>query len=121
MSGVMEMKMTKYLPILALLALPACLSGGGESTVSGVSNMNAEFGGLLNGVRMGSGASSVTYDSRLGRAAQIHADDMVNRGYLTVTIPGTVGNNNGMQDVGDLVTAQGYTWSFIAQLVEQGD
>jgi uncharacterized protein YkwD len=63
----------------------------------------------------------LVYDARLGRAAQLHANDMIDRNYFEVTIPGTVGNNNGMQDIGDRITAQGYTWSDLAQLIEQGD
>jgi len=41
----------------------------------------------LNNVRIGNGASAVTYDSRLDAAAQGHADDMVDRGYFAHNSP----------------------------------
>lgn len=117
--------MKAYITILALAALPACMGGGGggvDVTPSSPSvSMNNDFGTLLNGVRMGAGEAAVSYDSRIGQAAQDHANDMINRNYFTVTIPGTVGNNNGMEDIGDRVTAEGYSWQTIVQLIEQGD
>lgn len=133
--------MKHMISILALLALPACLDSGDttvdvdlddtveEDTVDDVDltpdtpdlALNTEVGTLLNDARTTFGSADVTYDSSLGRAAQDHANDMFDNDYLAVTIPGTVGNNNGMQDIGDRVTAYGYTWADIVQLVAQGD
>jgi hypothetical protein len=55
----------------------------------------------LNNVRIGNGASAVTYDSRLDAAAQGHADDMVDRGYFAHNSPEG-------DDVRDRILEQGY-------------
>jgi uncharacterized protein YkwD len=60
-------------------------SGGNATPVS--QNQDQSFGRILNNVRIGNGASAVTYDSRLDAAAQAHADDMVVRGYFSHTSP----------------------------------
>ncbi len=111
----------KYLvSVLALAALPACIEGDGSAvdlTPSSPSvSMNNEFGTLLNGVRTGAGEAAVSYDARLGQAAQDHANDMFTDNYLDVVIPGSGGN-----DIGDRITAQGYSWQTLLQLVAQGD
>lgn len=113
--------MKKTVSVLAMIGLSACM-GDSSSSVDLTPDtpdvqMNQEFGTLLNGARM----NNATYDPRLGRAVQNHANDMFNRGYLAVTIPGTTGDNSGMQDIGDRVTQEGYTWASIAQLVAEGD
>ncbi len=120
--------MNKIISVVALMGLSACLGSGSSDETPTIPvdltpdqpdvAMNTEFGTLLNGMRMGNDA---TYDSRIGRAAQLHANDMIDRDYFAVTIPGTVGNNDGMEDIGDRVTAQGYIWSDIVQLIAQGD
>lgn len=107
--------------ILALLALPACMGGGDGGGVDPTPatpsvTMNNDFGTLLNGVRMGAGTDAVSYDGRLGQAAQNHANDMVDNNYFDIIIP-----NSGGMDIGDRVTAAGYSWALIEQLIEQGD
>lgn len=118
--------MKRMISVVALIGLSACMGGGSDSSGADVDltpdapdvAMNMQFGTLLNGMRMG---NDLAYDADIGRAAQEHANDMIDRNYFSVTIPGTTGNNNGMEDIGDRVTAAGYTWSDIVQLIEQGD
>lgn len=115
--------MKKTISVLAIIGLTGCIEGGSNGGNVDLTpdvpdvQMNADFGTLLNGARM----DNATYDPRLGRAVQDHANDMFDRGYLAVTIPGTTGNNNGMEDIGDRVTQEGYNWASIAQLVAEGD
>lgn len=110
------------LSILAMLALPACMGSGGSSPTvnptptSPSVTMNNDFATLLNGVRMGAGEAAVTYDGRIGRAAQEHANDMVTNNYFNVVIP-----NTGGMDIGDRVTSAGYNWSTIVQLIDRGE
>ena len=59
------------------------------------------FAGMLNGARAGTGAGAVTYDARLGQAAQVHADDMLANGYFSHT--GLDGSS-----AGDRIRAAGY-------------
>ena len=116
--------MNKIISVVALMGLSACLGSGSSDGTPTVPidltpdqpdvAMNTEFGTLLNGMRMGNDA---TYDSRIGRAAQLHANDMFERNYFSVVIEG---DPNG-RDIGDRVTAEGYTWSEIVQLIAQGD
>ncbi|MEJ6404586.1 CAP domain-containing protein [Yoonia sp. 2307UL14-13] len=115
---------------LALLTLPACMGGGGGADVTmnltpdrPDAPMNASFGSLMNGVRMGidPGLAPLTYDSRVGQAAQNHANDMFTRDYDSIFIPGTDNGSGAEQDIGDRVTAQGYRWDDIAQLIDKGE
>lgn len=84
---------------------PGMNSGGTGGTAGGTPNQtdntDQSFGRILNSVRIGNGASAVTYDSRLDAAAQGHAEDMVNRDYF---------NHNSPEgdDVYDRIVAQGY-------------
>lgn len=119
--------MKKTISVVAIMGLSACMGGGGGgggSSVSTVSNpvdatLNDDFEAVMQGVSAG----SATWDTRVARAAQDHADDMINDGYLSVDIPGTTNANNasGMMDIGDRVTSEGYTWDAIRQLVSEGD
>ena len=114
--------MKAYFAILAVAALSACGSSGGggggvDTTASGPDvSLNNDFGTLLNDVRMGAGEAAVTYDARLGRAAQKHADDMVARNYFDVVIEGSGGD-----DIGDRINDENYSWALLVQLIEQGD
>lgn len=116
------------LSILAVLALSACSGGGGggDSVVDVTPSspdvtMNDDFGTLLNGVRVDAGETSVTYDGRIGQAVQDHANDMVERDFLGILIPGAVNAAGDAKDIGDLVTEEGYSWALIQQLVAQGE
>lgn len=73
--------------------------GGNANPVS--QSQDQSFARILNNVRIGNGASAVTYDSRLDAAAQAHADDMVVRGYFSHTSPEG-------DEVYDRIVLQGY-------------
>jgi uncharacterized protein YkwD len=120
--------MNKYISVLALLALPACMGGdsgsGVDLTPSGPdATMNANFGTLMNNMRLVTvpGDDPLEYDARLGRAAQLHANDMYEDGYFSIYIPLELDPNGDPADIGTRVNAQGYSWALIAQLIEQGD
>lgn len=113
------------LSILAACLLAACSSGGGTST----STMNAptstapvstptapvdnSFAGMLNNVRANNGAGPVTYDSRLGTAAQNHANDMLANNYFSHT--GLNGSTPG-----DRISDAGYNWRTYGENIARG-
>lgn len=71
-------------------------SGGPE-----VSPRDADFAGLINGIRRSDGSGLVTHNAKLNRAAQGHADDMLAKGYFSHTSKdGRTGE--------DRIRAQGY-------------
>ncbi len=74
---------------------------------------NDDFTNMLNGVRAGSGADPVSYDARLGAAAQTHANDMLANSFLSHT------GSNG-SSVGSRVMAQGYTYSVVGENIARG-
>jgi uncharacterized protein YkwD len=74
---------------------------------------NNSFGALLNGARTTAGAGSVTFDARLGRAAQGHAADLVTNNRFSHT-----GTNS--STVGDRATAQGYNYTLIGENIARG-
>lgn len=88
------------------------MGGGGATTAS---TMNApapqlpadsSFAGMLNGVRADNGAAPLSYDARLGRAAQAHANDML--AMRRMTHRGSDGS-----DAGQRIRREGYdarTW-----------
>jgi uncharacterized protein YkwD len=68
----------------------------------------------LNGVRLANSAAPVTYDARLGLAAQRHADDMVANNFFSHT--GTGGST-----LRSRAEAAGYTnWSALGENIAQG-
>jgi len=102
------MKSFGIIAVTAFLGLSACggtsielPDGGSVGGVDGRENEDQTFGRILNNVRIGNGASAVTYDSRLDAAAQGHADDMVDRGYFAHNSPEG-------DDVRDRILEQGY-------------
>ena len=117
--------MKHHLSIMAVCLLGACSSGG----TSSVSTMSAptttaplsmpsapvdnSFKGMLNNVRAANGAGPVTYDSRLGQAAQNHANDMLANNYFSHT--GLNGSTPG-----DRITAAGYNWRTYGENIAKG-
>lgn len=107
-----------YMTAVVLGLLAGCMgSGGTGADVTPAPNAsvaaNNTLGPLLNDVRAANGAAPLRYDSRLARAAQGHADDMLRNGFFSHT-----GTRN--TSVGDRVTAQGYLWSGVAENIAQG-
>jgi len=120
------MRQSASLIMLCLLA--ACGGGGGASgpvstgpspstpspTPAAPSTVdNLSFAGLLNNVRVANSASPVTFDARLGTAAQTHANDMLANNYFSHT--GLNGSSPG-----DRITATGYNWQTYGENIAQG-
>ncbi len=118
--------MKYHLSVLAVCALAACgsSSGGSSTSTMGASNLqatpsvpsaptNQSFAGLLNNARAGSGAGAVSYDARLGAAAQGHANDMLANNYFSHT------GRNG-SSAGDRIRAQGYNWRTYGENIARG-
>ena len=74
---------------------------------------NSSFAGLLNGVRMDNGVSDLTFDARLGTAAQTHANDMYTNDYFS---------HSGHQgdEVWDRVADTGYNWDRVGENIAKG-
>lgn len=120
--------MKKTIGFMALLTLPACMgsgSGGVEITPDPIDPVaNAEIGTILNGTRTASGLEGLEYNSVVGRVAQDHAQDMLNRNYLSIFDQGTTGfagPRGGEGDMGDDLNAANRRWDEIVQMVAQGD
>lgn len=117
--------MIKQLILMASLAgLSACMGSGGGGVETTSSNVAASldameaspdqsFAGMLNSVRSVNGAGTVTYDARLGAAAQGHANDMLANTFFSHT------GSNG-STVGQRVTAQGYNWITVGENIARG-
>ncbi|WP_342077651.1 CAP domain-containing protein [Yoonia sp. SS1-5] len=126
--------------IVGLVALAACGgSGGGNTSVSTLTAPSVAastspttasapaarpssspsapapttFAGMLNDVRLANGAAPVTFDARLGNAAQNHANDMLAQNYFSHT--GLNGSSPG-----DRITAAGYRWRTYGENIAQG-
>lgn len=74
---------------------------------------NTDFARLLNNLRIDRDLSTVSYDVRLDRAAQKHAEDMVNRGYFSHFSPEG-------ESVRDRIIAEGYDPRGWAENLAQG-
>lgn len=118
--------MKTRLSILAVCALAACGSSGGGSTATSTMDSpsvvttpppnaptDTSFAGMLNNVRAQSGAGPVTYDARLGAAAQGHANDMLANNYFSHT--GLDGSS-----AGDRIRAAGYDWRTYGENIAKG-
>ncbi|WP_341367385.1 CAP domain-containing protein [Yoonia sp. BS5-3] len=80
--------------------------------------MNSEFGAGLNALRMQNGANDVFYDATVGRAAQIHANDMYTNDHLSIFL----GDDPTAFDMGDtLAQTLGMDWNEIGQYIAKGD
>ncbi|MEL6840676.1 MAG: CAP domain-containing protein [Pseudomonadota bacterium] len=119
---------------LSICVLAACSSGGSGGSADDVTsssttptvvaapqtpsaptvpNVDQSFQGMLNGVRAANGAAPLSYDARLGRAAQAHANDMLAMGRMTHR--GSDGSN-----VGQRVSREGYDWITVGENVARG-
>jgi len=113
----------------AIFALTACGGAGGSvsttanafevptSTMMAANSVhttsNSTFGPMLNEVRADNGANPVTYDARLGAAAQGHANDMLANSFFSHR------GSNG-STVGERATAQQYNWNLIGENIGRG-
>ena len=117
--------MKQFFPILAICTLSACMGGGTERLATAgaplptatpaptSSPAPTTFADMLNAVRADNGSAPVVYDARLGRAAQLHADDMLAMGRMTHT--GSDGSSAGQR-----ITRQGYNWRTWGENVARG-
>ena len=118
------------LPFAALLGLAACMGSGGVDTTSSNNSFvvptpaevqsdpvhtsaNNTFAPMLNGVRSDAGAGAVSYDARLGAAAQGHANDMLANDFFS-----HIGSDG--STLGERVSAQGYSFSAVAENIAKG-
>ncbi|WP_019956859.1 CAP domain-containing protein [Yoonia vestfoldensis] len=107
-----------HISILALGLLAGCMGSGGTGvdvvpapSVSLVANNT--LGPLLNDVRAANDADPLNFNNRLALAAQVHANDMLRNDFFSHT-------GSDASEVGDRVTAQGYTWSRVGENIAQG-
>ncbi len=117
--------MKKIVSVAAICVLAGCMGSGGssKSTIEATTTAptipppsvpsNSSFGSLLNNVRANAGAGSVSYDARLGRAAQGHANDMLANSYFSHT--GLNGSSPG-----DRISAEGYRWRTYGENIARG-
>lgn len=124
--------MKRAISVFAMCLMAACggTGGSGDSGSTAMSTMgppaslqspvvapsapqNTSFAGMLNNVRANAGAGPVSFDARLGRAAQAHANDMLANGYFSHT--GLNGSSPG-----DRITAQGYRWRTYGENIARG-
>ena len=122
--------MRSALAVFALCSLPACMGGSVDQTLatmgaptpsttqvtvtpSAPAPAPTTFAGMLNAVRADNGSAPVSFDARLGRAAQVHANDMLAMGRMTHT--GSDGSNAGQR-----ITRQGYNWRTWGENVARG-
>lgn len=118
--------MKRHFSVMAICLLAACgaSSGGGTSTstmtapsapvvVPPTVPVDRSFAGMLNNVRANNGAGAVSYDARLGRAAQGHANDMLANNYFSHT--GRDGSS-----AGDRISREGYQWRTWGENIARG-
>jgi len=98
--------------------------GGGGVTVTAAEPdpaVTSEIDSLLNGARS-SMLSDLEYNSVVGEVAQDHAQDMVDRDYLSISDPGTsCENGTRLCDMGDDLNDRNRRWDEIVQMVAEGD
>ena len=112
--------MTRTVGALLLTAtLTACGGGGGGAAPNPAPAPDASGQPLpalvtaINDARRANGLPDLTLNARLNAAAAAHAGDMARRGYFAHDTPEG-------QTVADRVTAQGYTWCFVAENLAYG-
>lgn len=116
--------MKTVLGTIAILLTVAC-GGTGGSMSNVASNPTIDplvaiseapsrtFDSMLNNVRAQNGAGPVTYDARLGRAAEGHAEDMLQNNFFSHT------GSNG-SSAGDRIRAEGYNWRTYGENIAWG-
>lgn len=120
--------MNKIVAVLGFVTLSACMGsggGGGPQVTQSQPDIatNNEMGTILNNARS-STLPGLEYNSVVGTVAQNHAQDMVNRNYLSTFDQGTTGfagPRGGEADMGDDLNALNRRWDEIVQMVAQGD
>lgn len=75
--------------------------------------INADYASLINGVRLGNGVGIVSFDARLGTAAQDYADQMLSEG--TFSHVGSDGST-----LGSRARAAGYGFSSLRENIASG-
>jgi uncharacterized protein YkwD len=111
---------------IAICLTAACMGGGGSggSGGSGVDRVQASltaidnspdrsFDALLNSVRSVYGSGNVSYDARLGVAAQAHADDMLANNFFAHQ--GSDGSGAGQR-----IRRAGYNWRAWGENIAKG-
>ncbi len=112
----------KYaISLVALCLLPACMGGGSDGPPAPTTQLNTDFGTLLNGVRMGNGATAVDFDVRVANAAQAHATDMVVDNYFAHDTLNPTPECNDPCDAGERLLAEGYTWKMFYEGIGRGN
>ncbi len=112
----------KYaISLVALCLLPACMGGGSDGPSAPTTQLNTDFGTLLNGVRMGNGAAAVAFDQRVANAAQSHATDMVVDNYFAHDTQNPTPECGNPCDAGERLLAQGYTWKVFYEGIGRGN
>ncbi|WP_411891233.1 CAP domain-containing protein [Yoonia sp. SDW83-1] len=113
----------KYaISLVALCLLPACMGGGSDGPSAPTTQLNTDFGTLLNGARMSNGAGEVDFDIRVANAADFHARDMVRDGYFghdDVIDP--LADCGDPCDAGERLLDQGYTWKVFYEGIGRGN
>lgn len=104
---------------LAISMTAACMGGGSggsavDRSLTAIDNSPDEnFGSMLNNVRSANGSGAVTYDARLGSAAQRHANDMLSNNFFSHT--GSDGSNAGQR-----ISDAGYNWRTWGENIARG-
>lgn len=95
------------------LELAGPLNGPGVNGRPEVSPRDEDFAGLINGIRRGDGSGVVSYNAKLNRAAQGHADDMLAQNYFSHT------SKDG-RVLADRIAATGYKPVAFGENIAQG-
>jgi len=91
----------------------AAPSGDMPDIVADSGGEDVNFASLLNNLRISRGTTPVAFDARLNEAAQLHAQDMVDRGYFAHDTP------EGLNP-GDRIIAAGYNPRRWGENIAQG-
>lgn len=121
--------MKRIISIAAIMGLSACMGsgGGGGGSMTPASTepepaVTNSISAAMSGTRSNS-LSPVFYNTAVGRVAQDHAQDMVDRGYTSIFDRDTTGcaGPMGQCDMGDDLNTIRRNWDEIVQMVAEGD